>query len=181
MNRPEALLLEDDPTFLPDLAFAPLDFDLSRLDAFISGGSQTSSSLSPHTARTTPQSDQTGLILPSSGTGGVGDIGGFVVDGSDRFSALAGAHLLGEDDGFLPEADFTFDEEGNLLDLGGMRAASAAPPGATRRSTTAPAVRAPTGPRSVLEEQLRDDDVVSSQGKFFVLLLTLPISPSLWT
>ncbi|KAF2098118.1 hypothetical protein NA57DRAFT_76913 [Rhizodiscina lignyota] len=156
--RPEALLLEDDPTFLPDLAFVPLDFDLSRLEASLSGGSQASKSLSPHTARTTPLSDHAGLILPTSDTGGVGDIGDFGFGGSPLGE---GDLRRFDDDGVLPEADFTFDEEGNLLDLSQVRAASAALQRATPRPRSVQGSEAPASlrARSILEPVPQGDDV----------------------
>lgn len=115
--RPEQLLLEDDPSFLPDLALAPFDFDLSTFEASLTAESPLTS-LSPHTPTTSSGTafggPVGGLVIPTSDTGAVGDIGGFIVPGDDGLGAAAAP---GDDEGFLPEADFSFDAEGNLLDF----------------------------------------------------------------
>jgi len=125
LPRPEQLL-EDDPSFLPDLVLAPLDFDLSTFEASLTGDSQLSLTLSPRTPGTSVSGalggPVGGLVIPTSDTGGLGgDIGGFVVSGDD---GLGTGRVLGEDDGFLPEADFAFDANGNLLDFSIAGAAS---------------------------------------------------------
>lgn len=57
------------------------------------------------------------LVIPSSDTVEAGDIGGFQV-ASDRASLQGPTEVLGADnDGFLPDADFTFDADGNMISL----------------------------------------------------------------
>lgn len=140
-SRPEQLLLQDDPSFLPDFAFAPLDFDFTRLDESTSAGSQNSSALSPNTGRTSPLSSQENLdlLLPTSDTGDGGDFGGL---GAGDYSRLGRDDLptVGEDEGFLPEADFTFDADGNMVELSEPRVVPGPrePPTAVQRPERVP-------------------------------------------
>jgi len=159
-SRPEQLLLEDDPAFFPDLALQALDISLLDYDLSTTApGSRASTTLSPYTAATSPLIDLVqggpvgGLIIPSGTSDlgvGYGDLGGFI-SGDDgpgtstgrQRSALwsRGAGLIAGDvdTGFLPEADFSFDDEGNMLDFataGAGNAAAvtpAAPPTVQRR------------------------------------------------
>ena len=101
-----------------------LDIDLSALDISTDESSRRSSLLSPHSLRSsissTQQTDESvlGLVIPSSGTGGGGSIGGFVLPGDDRSSAQRTSRLrsiLGEEDVFDLEPGFTFDDEGDIV------------------------------------------------------------------
>ena len=60
-----------------------------------------------------------GLILPSSGTGGGGSLGGFILPGEDRSSAQRASRMrsiLGEEEeGFDLDPGFTFDEQGDIV------------------------------------------------------------------
>ncbi|KAF2839785.1 hypothetical protein M501DRAFT_1010816 [Patellaria atrata CBS 101060] len=116
--RPDQLVLEDDPAFLPDLL---MDFDLSGIDV---SSTSNSSVQSPHTPRTPEDAMIRGLIIPSTDTAAGADIGGFIISGDDHHLTSASKPLGGsvlsareEDDGLLPEADFEFDAEGNLLEF----------------------------------------------------------------
>lgn len=82
--RPDQLLLQDDPTFMPDLAFGGFDLDLSNLDLAVSA--QSSSVLSPRSGLSNRSSlgSVPGIVIPSSASGGVG-IGGFQLPGDDEF------------------------------------------------------------------------------------------------
>ncbi|KAL2356650.1 Rec8 like protein-domain-containing protein [Cryomyces antarcticus] len=125
--RPDQITLQDDPAFLPDLNLGMLDFDLSNLDFSTSASSQRPSLLTLQTSQTSAQgsghADPSigGLVIPTSVSSGgpVGDIGGFIVGDDGRGISrqdAGGIFAQGEDDGFLPEADFGFDVEGNLLE-----------------------------------------------------------------
>ncbi|KAK8227988.1 Rec8 like protein-domain-containing protein [Phyllosticta paracitricarpa] len=122
-SRPEQLLLQDDPSFLPEFALEPLDLamDISAANASFTSGSNT---LSPHASRRSRSItlDENlggpfgGLNIPTSDTGAE-DFGGFVVPSDD--GAGIGAHGGSshiQDDGFDPNADFAFDADGNLIE-----------------------------------------------------------------
>ncbi|KAF2083394.1 hypothetical protein K490DRAFT_51799, partial [Saccharata proteae CBS 121410] len=130
-TRPDQLLLEDDPSYLPDFAIAPLDFDLSNLDI----GAENLSSIgsSQRSRRSVSLKEQYGgrvggLVLTSSDSHSLGGgyTGGFSVQGDEgRGSALN----VQDDDGFMPEADFAFDAEGNLLELAPVQRPHPSTPG----------------------------------------------------
>ena len=113
---------------MPDFALPPLDYDLANLAISLPSETQHSDSLlvTPYGSRKFSD-EQTlarpigGLISPSSDTGDHGNVGGFVVHGDDGrgTSRPAGpTSIIGrEDDGFLPDTDFGFDAEGNLLEF----------------------------------------------------------------
>ncbi|KAK8240208.1 Rad21/Rec8 N terminal domain-containing protein [Phyllosticta capitalensis] len=114
--RPEQLLLQDDPSFLPEFAFEPLDLDLDV--------STTNASLSPRSSRRSRSINLEeriggpvgGINLSTSDTA-AGDFGGFTVPGDDGIgSGGAGRSSHPEDDGFDPNADFAFDADGNLIE-----------------------------------------------------------------
>ncbi len=119
-------MLQDDPAFLPDLAFPDLDTDLSALDLSTNGTSHGTSNLSQRSLQSSQsshpgqESGLPGLVIPTSDTGA--DIGGFVIPGDDDSSPLpgsrmGGAQLGGDEDGLLPDVDFEFDADGNLIEL----------------------------------------------------------------
>lgn len=64
-----------------------------------------------------------GLIIPTSDTGGGGDLGGFVLPQEHRSSDRRIPRLEGllgdEDEGFNLDPGFTVDSDGNLLITGG--------------------------------------------------------------
>lgn len=155
--RPEQLVLEDDPSFLPDFAFPGLDFDLSSLEMTFARNPQRSSSLSltPHGSQylrsERPYGGPVGgLILPTSDAGGYEDIGGFVVQGDDgrgtsRFGR-ASSILEREDHDLLPEADFSFDADGNLVEF---------TPGKSIGATPAPGGRPALGSDTAASDRVR--------------------------
>ncbi|KZF20855.1 hypothetical protein L228DRAFT_262733 [Xylona heveae TC161] len=147
--RPDQLTLQDDPAFLPDLLLPEFDLDLSRLDITSSLASQSLSSASPH-SRLSSQSSIAdnglpALVIPTSDTADVaGGIGGFIHADiiADNIEGRAGRGMdqlsrLDEDTGFLPDVDFEFDAEGNVVELGGGGRASA-PQTPQRQRTLAP-------------------------------------------
>ncbi|KAF2135765.1 uncharacterized protein K452DRAFT_303302 [Aplosporella prunicola CBS 121167] len=198
--RPEQLLLEDDPTFLPDFALAPLDFDLSNLEApsprseklrSSRSGSRSSISLEEQL----PAGPVGGLELPTSDSIG-GDLGGFVVPGDEGPGVKvpdAGA-LIAEDDGFLPEADFGFDADGNLLEFTGTDQPHHSTPGTAPRlglgSDTAASARVrqdheggqlpgeDVGDRMNINIPLGDDLEQLPEGEAFPSAHDVPTSPS---
>ena len=117
-------MIQDDPAFLPDLALPGLDIDLSALDISTDESSRRSSIMSPHSQRSSlssghgPDDSMLGLIIPSSATGGAGDIGGFQLH-SGNFSSARGSMRLGgldEDDIFNFEPGFAIDGDGNIIE-----------------------------------------------------------------
>ncbi|KAL8794824.1 MAG: hypothetical protein Q9195_002652 [Heterodermia aff. obscurata] len=123
--RPDQLIVQDDPAFFPELALPGLDIDLSALDISTDESSCRSSLLAPlsqhSSVSSTRKSDESmpGIIIPSSGTGGGGSIGGFVLPGEERSSAQRASRMrsiLGEEaEGFDLDPGFTFDEQGDIV------------------------------------------------------------------
>ena len=137
-------MIQDDPAFLPDLALPGLDIDLSALDISTDGSSRRSSILSPHSQRSSlsshAEADESmlGLVIPSSYSGGAGDLGGFILPAervsSAQRNARIGRLLDDDDEGFSNDPGFTIDADGNLVEertpgpgvapAGGMRLGS---------------------------------------------------------
>ncbi|KAI9787869.1 MAG: hypothetical protein M1835_002624 [Candelina submexicana] len=128
-TRPDQLLIQDDPAFLADTALPSLDIDFANLDLTSSTASLRSSLLSPHSQQSSQSSIQIvddsvfDLVIPTSDTGGIGDVGNFTLAQDepgpvpgDRHSDLGGP--MHEDDFFFPEVDFEFDADGNQRDVG---------------------------------------------------------------
>lgn len=126
--RPDQLILQDDPAFTPDFFLPGLDLDLSVLNISTNESSLRSSLLSPYSKHSSVSAHQAGadsvlgLIIPTSDTGGVGDLGGFVLPqehpSSDQRIARLGGLLEDEDEGFNLDPGFTVDADGNLLITG---------------------------------------------------------------
>ncbi|KAL8832062.1 MAG: hypothetical protein Q9170_005029 [Blastenia crenularia] len=124
--RPNQLMLEDDPAFVPDMILPGLDIDLRALDISTDASSHRSSILSPRSQRTSLSSEQAsdesalGLVIPSSDGGGAGGLGGFVVPSSDQASVRRSAGVgdpFGElEDDYNLDPGFMFDNDGNLID-----------------------------------------------------------------
>ncbi|MCJ1462950.1 hypothetical protein MMC07_001554 [Pseudocyphellaria aurata] len=122
--RRDQLILQDDPAFLPDLLLPGFDIDLSALDVSTDESSRHSSVLSRHSQRSSQSSNKDGdesvlgLVIPSSDTGGGGEIGGYMVSNDDpgsieRRTEVGG--FLDDEDGFNLDPGFTVDEDGNLI------------------------------------------------------------------
>jgi meiotic recombination protein REC8 len=120
VTRPEQLVLQDDPSFLPEFALPPpsllansdfgLDLNISR-----SGDSQ---SLTPFGSQRSQSSSQTGalggLVLPTSSPDLLG--GGFDLQGDNDEAGHSG--FPGATDGLdLGEPEFMFDENGEFLEV----------------------------------------------------------------
>jgi hypothetical protein len=119
INRPEQLVLQDDPSFLPEFALPPpellADLDLA-LDLNVSRSGE-SQSLTPFGLQQSQSSSQTGalggLVLPTSSPG---EPGSFRLQGDNDAADPTG--FLGADDGFdLGEPEFAFDENGELIEV----------------------------------------------------------------
>jgi len=148
IRRPDQLILQDDPAFLPDLAFRGFDIDLSALDLSSDATSHRSSILSQRSQQSSRSSHHErdasplGLVIPTSETGATADIGGFVIPGADGGSAqrgnrLRGPILEGDEEGFFPDVDFELDAEGNVIEFSAEEKAqrrSAAGAGGSRLS-----------------------------------------------
>jgi len=138
-GRPEQLLLEDDPSFLPGLTLETIDLDLAEFTTPLIRDSQLSASLSIRSLDDSrPDAAQLGLILPSDTTG---DNDGFMLPatggrGSSRGPQLSSMLLRQEEEGLLPEADFAIDAEGNLIEV-----STIAIPDTTNRFERAPVPR----------------------------------------
>ncbi len=114
-------MLQDDPAFLPELAFRALDLSS---DATSLGSSMMSqrSLLSSQSSHGEAEGPHFGLVIPTSDTGGAAEIGGFAIAGDDddlaqRGSRIGAPMFEGEDEGFIPDVDFEFDAEGNVVEL----------------------------------------------------------------
>ncbi|KAI9852801.1 MAG: hypothetical protein M1838_005022 [Thelocarpon superellum] len=127
--RPDQLILQDDPAFLPEYALPRFDLDLVALD--LSSGASNYSSILSSSSHPSSRSSHAhlgpttvGLEIPSSDVGGVNDFEDFAFPatrgssiqrgGRDDLAPLSDA--VGGDD-FLPDVDFEFDVEGNVRDL----------------------------------------------------------------
>ena len=138
LSRPEQLILQDDPAFLPDAFLPTLDFDLALLGSSTQASSKHSSDFSVKTAVSSQSSHRDGeeplidLIIPSSsGSGGAGGIpGGFeAYENVDDFrieEPLIPDDIIGGA-GFDPNVDFNFDEFGNLQEAGPVQQTPARP------------------------------------------------------
>ncbi|KAF2762438.1 hypothetical protein EJ05DRAFT_1798 [Pseudovirgaria hyperparasitica] len=120
--RPDQLELADDPAFMPGLAQLPLDFDFMDLDMGIGMRSQSLSLMSPGPSMRSRQGSGptvAGLIIPE-GSSQMGRAG-FQVRGDDGASAKQNdpSSIIRRDTmaGFDSEADFSFDAEGNMIDI----------------------------------------------------------------
>ena len=90
-----------------------------------------------------------GLIIPSSNSGGAGDLGGFVLPeddyGSAQPSARLGRLLDDEDEGFNNDPGFFIDGEGNVIE------------GAPPAGTITPAQRERFGSDSGISGRVRQE------------------------
>ncbi|KAJ4297811.1 R8 protein [Kalmusia sp. IMI 367209] len=116
---PEQLILPDDPSFLPEFAMPPLEL-LAELDLGpplpplrVTGDSQ---SLTPSVSQqdpSTPQGPVGGLILPTSSSVGPGE---FMIHGDNGPSSIGGPVGIADED-MIDDPGFTFDENGEFVDL----------------------------------------------------------------
>ncbi|KAH0294688.1 hypothetical protein KCU62_g17, partial [Aureobasidium sp. EXF-3399] len=154
--KPTQLLLEDDPNFIPELAWG-IDFDpFNDILGFTSGegSSQRSSLLSPHAAVSSALGSEHQLdlhpdiVIPRSssvGGGGFGlGLGGASLGGSDHNRGYSRSLFGANEEGLLPDIDLglDFEVEGNFVDNaaipGGGRAASIHTPAPVMRDGVLP-------------------------------------------
>lgn len=113
-NSPEQLILQDDPSFLPEFTLPPLELlaDLERDFDLTNNRSGESQSLTPFGLQSSSQHGPLGgLILPTSSPG---QPGSFHLEGDDEITAP----IIGVDEGFqLDEPEFTFDENGDYVEI----------------------------------------------------------------
>jgi meiotic recombination protein REC8 len=116
--RPDQLLLDDDPAFLPDILFAPLDddFDLLDLNTGLVTDSQSTNTSSLRAALTFDDSQVVltpgGLVLPTSDTG---NVGGLLLQAEESIGGPRPTSMLGLDEDTALEGElFDFDADGNI-------------------------------------------------------------------
>jgi meiotic recombination protein REC8, fungi type len=112
-------MLQDDPAYVPEIYFPSLNLDalLKDPDA-ISTVFETQSSIeSAKRSQSSTQQEIGGLIIPSDSSQAGG---GMVLGGlSESVTGTHGENVLAQlgDNFVLQDADFEFDEEGNILEL----------------------------------------------------------------
>ncbi|RAK96871.1 Rad21/Rec8 N terminal domain protein [Aspergillus ibericus CBS 121593] len=140
--RPEQLILPYDPSFLPEINLPGLGLDLSKFSLSIDMNLSQQSSLAwPKT----PDLSQSVLSQPtslrldlSSDDIILRDVGGFSSDTNvTRYGGKAidftgiEPFALNEESGVILQQDFEFDEDGNIIELGGSHQAETRPRGVT--------------------------------------------------
>jgi len=117
--RPEQLVLQDDPSFLPDFALPPpkLLANLNLAIPLVTPQSGESQSLTPFGSQVvprTPTGSIGGIVLPSSSR----DLGDFRLAGDNGPSSVGNTGLFVGENLLEPlaEPDFGFDADGNFFD-----------------------------------------------------------------
>jgi meiotic recombination protein REC8 len=128
--RPEQLVLPYDPSFLPENNLPGLGLDLSKLNRLLETESSQQSNVSiPRTPDLSQSalsnSSVLGLNIPSD-ENILRDMGGFSSEADVASSAKGGLDFgrvltssLHDEGGVLLQPDFEFDENGNIVELGG--------------------------------------------------------------
>ncbi len=122
MRRPEQLILQDDPAFLPDL-FPVMDLDFSALNLSSAGSSKRSSLMSAQSALSSVSSHAgaaTPLGLHIPGTSGSSDIdrgAAFNVPDSDQTRRRDPFSRIDDENNLLEDVDFIIDDEGKMVDV----------------------------------------------------------------
>ncbi|CAA9960214.1 Rad21 Rec8 N domain containing protein [Pyrenophora teres f. maculata] len=130
--RPEQLILQDDPSFLPDFTLPPPELlaeldSRFNLDIVHSGESQ---SLTPFCSQQSQDSSHVGvvggLVLPTSSPGLPGQ---FRLEGDDELGGLGGpSAMLGDDDMVeIEDPDFMFGDDGEIVHLSPGRRSARTP------------------------------------------------------
>jgi hypothetical protein len=126
-NSPEQLILQDDPSFLPEFAAPPLELlDLDLGFDFSINRTGDSQSLTPFGSQSSSHAGPLGgLILPTSSPG---QPGSFPFAGDTDNDNVGASGMLGADEGYqINEPDFTFDENGELVEDLQARAVAGTP------------------------------------------------------
>ena len=120
--RPDQLVLQDDPAFVPDNIYPMMDLDFSMLES--SQASEHPTALLSDPSRLSSRSsvdsqNLPGIEIPASGSSGA-NFGGFELAGPMPGPAEQERRITLDtgEGGFLPDVGFDFDEEGNVFDLG---------------------------------------------------------------
>ena len=123
--RPDQIVIQDDPNFLPDFHIAGFDIDFSALDMSSASSSRKSSILSRQSLASSRSSQQGAdismpeLLIPSPSAGSLGEIGGFQLP-SERSTTIQQherlGRLLDDDEAFNFDPGFTVDADGNLIE-----------------------------------------------------------------
>jgi len=117
LYRPEQLILQDDPSFLPEFALPPPELlaELNLGPAIESLRNGDSQSLTPFGSQqhpTTPEGPIGGLILPSSSSVGAVE---FMIHGDNGSAAIGGpSEMLGDE--HLDDPGWGVDDDGNIID-----------------------------------------------------------------
>ncbi|KAI4910896.1 hypothetical protein J4E90_007153 [Alternaria incomplexa] len=119
--RPEQLIFEDDPSFLPELGLPPPDFLVEldhnfNFDIARSGDSQTLTPFSSQQARSSSHADGIGgLILPTSSPVMAAE---FRLEGDDGVGSVGGPSVMGAGDTIqLEDPDFMIADDGEIIQL----------------------------------------------------------------
>ncbi|MCJ1404428.1 hypothetical protein MMC11_007653 [Xylographa trunciseda] len=124
--RPDQLILQDNPAFLPDIDLPSLDLDLSLFENSTQGSSHRTSIMSANSIQSSISSNKDGeasvfgLVIPTSDSGNAGGTGGFHLadlGSSTTKRDTRNADIFPEEQGFFPDVDFNFDAEGNMIEL----------------------------------------------------------------
>jgi hypothetical protein len=121
IDRPEQLILQDDPSFLPGLTLPPPELfeDFIFPEPVKARTGEESQTLTPFGSQTVPRTPQRplgGLVIPSSSSG---PVGGFGLEGDDVPGSAGDVGGMMSREGIaepLPE-DFSFDADGNFIDF----------------------------------------------------------------
>jgi hypothetical protein len=109
-------MLQDDPSFIAEIALPILSLDAFLKDTgTITTAFETQSSVGTRRSASHSDSQHAGLIIPSDSFAADDDLihdfsGGSIHD-------VLGEHILSQPDVQLEDAQFEFDEEGNILEL----------------------------------------------------------------
>jgi hypothetical protein len=138
LYRPEQLILQDDPSFLPEFALPPpellVELNLGpTIEPLRDGDSQSLDPCGSQQYPTTPEGPIGGLILPTSSSVSVGE---FMVHGDNGSAAIGGqSGMLGDE--HLDDPGWGFDDDGNIVEFDEANVISgtpSAPAGATMPS-----------------------------------------------
>lgn len=174
LHRPEQLVLPDDPSFLPEFALVPpellADLDLPfDLGITRTGESQSFTPFGSQHSQSSHGDAIGGLVLPSSSPSMPG--GEFRLEGDNGLGSIGGpSGMLGAGDMLeVLEPDFTFGEDGDIIDLTASNAVVRTP-GAPGRNTMHSDAGASERVRREHEEGRRTDAQVSFTAVFHVFL-----------
>jgi meiotic recombination protein REC8, fungi type len=134
-HRPDQIILQDDPAFLPDFDFSSLNIDLPDFRATAPEDTQLSNFSIPGSRGGSqqggqPQQQATGLTLPPSKSSAVPGFG-FVSDSAATSRGVAG-EMFAQDDELLPDVGFEIDEMGNVVETGAGMGGDVVTPGADK-------------------------------------------------